>query len=76
MTDVLGGNRFSRVRWREGYDIAEVDAFLAKVDAGSAASADVQSARFTPVRLRWGYAMGEVDAYLASIEDALRTSGR
>jgi DivIVA domain-containing protein len=27
--DLLGGDPFPRVRWREGYDIDEVDAFLA-----------------------------------------------
>lgn len=71
------GARFKLVRWREGYDVAEVDAFVAKVEAGGvASSADVESVRFTPVRLRQGYEMGAVDAYLDGIAARLRASGR
>lgn len=70
------GARFSIVRWREGYNSDEVDAFLVRADAGSLTSAEVEKARFTPVRLRPGYSMSEVDAYLDTLVSRLRASGR
>lgn len=63
----LPGDRFTRVRWREGYDIGEVDAFVGRVVAGTVEAAEVQTIRFTPVRLREGYDMGQVDAYLDGV---------
>lgn len=71
----VASERFTRVRWREGYDIAEVDALLDRINAGTATSSDVGTVRFRPVRLQWGYDMGEVDDYLASVEERLRAGG-
>lgn len=62
---------FTTVRLREGYNIDEVDAFLAEMDRALSgrlpdqALADrMTNARFTPVRLRRGYDMEEVDQHL------------
>jgi DivIVA domain-containing protein len=62
---------FRLVSLREGYDTAEVDAFvlevLAEIDGGraSAALADrIDQIRFTPTRIRQGYNMDDVDACL------------
>ena len=71
----IENERFTRVRWREGYDITEVDALLDRVSAGTATSSDVKSIRFRPVRLQPGYDMGQVDDYLASVEERLRARG-
>ncbi|GCE01365.1 cell division protein DivIVA [Embleya hyalina] len=69
---------FTRTRLREGYAIAEVDAFLALVrDSldGTAAvpmtAARVREQQFTTVRLREGYDENEVDAALDEIEAGL-----
>lgn len=64
------------VRWREGYDIRDVDTFLARVDAGLVTSADIDAALFAPTRLGRGYAMGEVDDYLAGIQQGLPSSAQ
>jgi DivIVA domain-containing protein len=63
---------FTRVRWREGYDMAEVDALVERVLAtldgrpiGSPVTADeVRNTAFSTVRLREGYAVDEVDHFL------------
>ncbi|BBH18582.1 hypothetical protein Back2_28690 [Nocardioides baekrokdamisoli] len=68
--------RFRLVRWREGYAVEDVDALVAKIEAGTATSSEIQNARFTPVRIRPGYAMGEVDRYLSNVEAELRAAGR
>ncbi|WP_304523512.1 DivIVA domain-containing protein [Aeromicrobium sp. Leaf350] len=67
--------RFTLVRFREGYDADEVDAFVATVEAeiGRArpdpALADrIRSARFKPRRLRPSYDMGEVDQFLDGLQ--------
>lgn len=70
------GARFTLVRLREGYDIAEVDAFVAQIGTGSVTSADARHVRFTPVRLRQGYDMGEVDGYVDGIAAELSAGGR
>lgn len=68
---------FTHVRWREGYAIGEVDAFIelavAALDSPSPAlrPEDVRAARFRPVRVREGYEMAEVDAYLDDLEEQL-----
>jgi DivIVA domain-containing protein len=75
--DRLRGASFTHVRWREGYAIGEVDAFIERaVQAlGSTDSelraADVRAARFRPVRMREGYEMREVDTYLDNLEQQL-----
>ncbi len=68
---------FSRVRWQEGYDVREVDAFVRRVQEDlrspvtTLRAGDVRAARFRPVRLREGYEMREVDDYLAALEQTL-----
>jgi DivIVA domain-containing protein len=63
---------FTRVRWREGYDMAEVDAFIERLTAtvegrysdAPVTAADIRNVSFTPVRFREGYSVDEVDAFL------------
>lgn len=68
---------FHRVRWQEGYDVREVDAFVRRAlddlrAPGTAMRAtDVRAVRFRPVRLREGYEMREVDDYLDALEQTL-----
>jgi DivIVA domain-containing protein len=74
-----GGHRgFTRVRFREGYLVEEVDDFLEAARLalrrgdGSITSSEVNTMRFTPVRLREGYDMDEVDAELDRLAAALQ----
>ncbi|GAB2984889.1 hypothetical protein GCM10027282_25400 [Frigoribacterium salinisoli] len=75
--------RFRPTTWREGYDTAEVDAFLDEVRATLAAAEEgragpgvtpvvVVEKRFTPTRFRSGYDQDEVDDFLDEIVTALR----
>lgn len=68
------GERFTVVRWREGYAIEEVDAFVERCFAdlsrgahGDLTAATVRDVRFTPRRFRAGYDMDEVDVYLDEV---------
>jgi DivIVA domain-containing protein len=71
---------FTRVRWREGYDMAQVDAFIERLLATvegryverPVTADDIRSVIFTPVRLTHGYAVEEVDAFLDTAESLLR----
>jgi DivIVA domain-containing protein len=71
---------FTRVRWREGYDMAQVDAFIERLMATvegryverPVTADDIRSVIFTPVRLTHGYAVEEVDAFLDTAESLLR----
>ena len=71
------GARFTVVRLRAGYHVAEVDAFVDRCRAaltrrdGSVTAGDVAAVQFTPVRLRGGYDMGEVDRYLGQVSGEL-----
>ncbi|GEM_PF-6433993 len=77
LADDIDAIRFSPVRLTQGYDMDEVDGFLAKVrdaasgpDAGDRAGAmlpRVRSVRFTPVRVTEGYDMDEVDRFLDTV---------
>jgi len=64
------GARFSTVHSDQGYDIDEVDAYLARVEralAGSIPSVtagDLEKHRFAPVAGRAGYDPAEVEVYL------------
>ncbi|SDU69798.1 DivIVA domain-containing protein [Jiangella alkaliphila] len=65
------GERFPRVRMREGYDLAEVDAFVEHIRGtlGTALTADeVRNKQFTTVRLRLGYDMQPVDEWLDAVQ--------
>jgi DivIVA domain-containing protein len=63
---------FTRVRWREGYDIDQVDQFvqrlLATLDGRPVDNPvtvdEVRNVAFDPVRLREGYDVREVDQFL------------
>ncbi|MEH3034546.1 MAG: DivIVA domain-containing protein [Aeromicrobium erythreum] len=67
------------MKFREGYDVDEVDDFLLAVERrltgrpDSALAHDIASVRFTPRRLRGGYDMGEVDAYLDELHRRAET---
>jgi DivIVA domain-containing protein len=79
--------RFAPVTFREGYDMEDVDAFLARVQAAMAADdegragatdlrpEDVVNARFTPTKFRQGYHQDEVDDFLDEIVADLRRRG-
>lgn len=65
---------FTHTKWRAGYAIDDVDAFVQRAIASLEAqhalpmtSTEVQDVRFTPVLLRSGYDMGEVDAWLDAL---------
>jgi DivIVA domain-containing protein len=63
--------RFSPVRLREGYDMAEVDRLLDAVGdsaaRGVAPGPEVTAARFSRTRFREGYDVSEVDAFLVEL---------
>nr|MBP1191245.1 DivIVA domain-containing protein [Frigoribacterium sp. PvP032] len=79
--------RFSPVKFREGYDMADVDAFLARVQSVMAADdegrtgapdmmpEDVVNARFTPTKFREGYHQDQVDDFLDEIVADLHRRG-
>ena len=64
--------RFTPVRLREGYDMAEVDTLLDQVveaaERGEPVAPLIDGAHFTPVRVREGYDMGEVDQFLEQLK--------
>lgn len=65
--------RFTPARFRAGYDLTEVDAFLDRCDQalssgdGSITAQSVLAMRFTPTKFREGYEMDEVDAFLDDV---------
>ncbi len=68
---------FSATRWREGYDKAEVDAFLARIalaiDTRTAiAPLEIVNARFRPTKFREGYDQDQVDNLLDRLVESLR----
>ncbi|QFG25256.1 protein kinase [Actinomadura sp. WMMB 499] len=82
---LLQSARFTRVRFKEGYDPAEVDEFVARAlgwlvgdrrGLAEVVGADEARARtFTLRRLRETYVKAEVDAFLAALETELRRTG-
>lgn len=65
--------RFPRVRMREGYDIAGVDAFVDHIRATIATTLtadEIRAIQFTTVRLRLGYDMQTVDEWLDAVQAA------
>jgi len=64
---------FRTVIGREGYDVHEVDTFVARLEAAlghrppAITAEEVSAQRFTPVRLREGYDMAEVDEFLDKV---------
>lgn len=71
---------FSRVRFQEGYDSEEVDAFVGRILATvngqpvdvPVTAQDIENVQFTPVRFRDGYDVNEVDIFLETAETWLR----
>ena len=73
----IRASTFTVTRWREGYDKAEVDAFLARlalaIDTHSAVTPlDIVNARFQPTRFREGYKQDQVDDFLDRIVESLK----
>ena len=76
---------FAVTRFREGYDPAEVDSFLARIRttlegyerrAGGIAevtASQVVNTRFQPTKFRTGYDQGQVDAFLDQVVTTLQT---
>ena len=74
--------RFAATKFREGYDITEVDALLERIAAtfehpaggrvGSLTADDVLNARFQATKFREGYDQDEVDDFLDTVVLALR----
>lgn len=71
---------FARVRWREGYDMTEVDTFVERLMATvegrpvdrPVTADEIQQVIFRSVRLTEGYSMEEVDTFLEQAENLLR----
>ncbi len=66
---------FRLTRFRESYDIAEVDAFLVEIrpwlDArlpNLEVAARIRDVAFTPVRMRPGYDLDQVDDHLDELQ--------
>ncbi|MFI6520170.1 protein kinase [Spirillospora sp. NPDC050679] len=82
---MLDATHFTRVRFKEGYDPAEVDAFVAQIRiwlagdhrglAQVVGADDVRGRTFTVRRLRETYDRAEVDGFLATMETELRRLG-
>lgn len=76
--DAQAGTRFPTTKWREGYDVASVDEFVARAERAvsmrdrSVSSEDVEEVRFAPVRWRTGYDMDAVDTYLERVAANLK----
>jgi DivIVA domain-containing protein len=70
---LLDGSTFRRVRWKEGYDTRDVDAYLAGLrddlqrDPPRVGPDDVLAARFRTTRLSRGYHQDDVEAYLDEV---------
>ena len=68
--------QFTPVRFREGYELQQVDEFLdqleAAIEAGRPIAPMVEAARFRMVRRQESYEMGEVDEFL---DEVVRLSG-
>ncbi|GAA1575795.1 hypothetical protein GCM10009789_31490 [Kribbella sancticallisti] len=71
---------FTRVRWRGGYDMEQVDAFVERLMATAegrpvdrpVTADDIRQVQFRSVRLAEGYDMEEVDNFLDQAEGLLR----
>jgi DivIVA domain-containing protein len=63
--------QFTPVRFRESYDMQQVDAFCdqleASISAGKPIGPMVETARFTLARMREGYEREEVDSFFAEV---------
>jgi DivIVA domain-containing protein len=82
--DAADSRRFTRTKYRAGYAIVDVDAFIDRIEetlgvrpryGPPVTAADVVAVRFRLVRLRAGYEMREVDEALDRYADQLREQG-
>lgn len=74
--------KFSTTKWREGYDMAQVDAFMKKARVAlqfwegrrpaELTSAEVVGLEFQPTKFRSGYDQDQVDDFRDLIVAALR----
>lgn len=67
---------FPTTRFREGYDKAEVDAFLARIALAidtrtGVTKLEIVNARFSPTRFREGYDQDRVDDFLDQIAQSI-----
>ncbi|WP_114423686.1 DivIVA domain-containing protein [Nocardioides houyundeii] len=73
---------FPVTRFRVGYDMQEVDRFLARIGEDLTSgdpriqAQEVADKRFKPVRMRDGYGVNEVDDLLDQVANHLRVMGR
>ncbi len=82
--DEVEAARFTQTRFREGYDLGEVDAFLARCAAtirgkeggpqptDPVSAEDVVAVRFRPTKFREGYDQDQVDDLLDRVVATLR----
>jgi DivIVA domain-containing protein len=69
----LPGERFTRHRFGRGYNVEDVDAFLALAELGSVRAADIQQKQFSTV-VR-GYDESEVDEALDELASRRTAEG-
>ena len=80
-TYVAQDTRFRQTRFRAGYAVDEVDAFVEVVEDALRSptprlgASDVAWQRFTPVVMKSGYRMDDVDDYLTEAEHRLSERG-
>lgn len=76
LAGIIADQRFTPVRFSEGYDVGEVDAFLDRAASAAASPdprdaavlrAELPSIHFAPVRMSEGYDMQEVDDFLDDV---------
>lgn len=71
-----GGRRFRVTRMGPGYAIEDVDAFMARVDAGLVTAGEVDRVQFRSTRMAPGYREQDVDEALDRVVADLRSRGR
>jgi DivIVA domain-containing protein len=71
-----GGRRFRVTRMGPGYVIEDVDAFMARVDAGLVTAGEVDHVEFRSTRMASGYREQDVDEALDRVVADLRSRGR
>lgn len=75
-SDQIRAHTFTTTRFREGYDKAEVNAFLARVALAidthtGITKLEIVNARFSATRFREGYDQDQVDDFLDEIAQSL-----
>ena len=76
--DSQAGRRFPLTKWREGYEVEEVDEFVHRCElalerrGGAVTDEELRQVRFSPTRFRHGYDQRAVDDALDALSVALR----